>query len=408
MAREYTRAAFHTLVWSKPMTTLAKEFALSDVALHKICRKHSVPSPPLGWWAKKQAGKPVTVTPLPPAASDKLDRIFVAAPELRGETPAVASAREAARVRASDQPDDGGASDDLVERTIGALREARPSEAGLVATDAPDLVSCSIAPESIDRLATALQRIAAAARHQGFRLQAGGRHAQFSGEDETLDVSISEQVRRIRHVLTAKEQAEEDAWRRKRERRRKGNPWDWEFDPRPSFPEWDYVRTGLLGIELERIYVPLGSGPRKSFRDAKTQRLENMATDIGVALAVLATAKREERERRAEAERVRSAERRERERPLREAHVADRRRAGLASILAELADLARLRSLMSRLAAAPGEDPHPRLAELIDWSRAELARREAALSSDGIEDRLTRDRLFGDDDDHDFRAPFFL
>src|SRR3546814_2233578 len=49
------------------MTRLAKEFGLSDVALHKICRKHEIPTPPLGYWAKKAHGKPVTNTPLPKA-----------------------------------------------------------------------------------------------------------------------------------------------------------------------------------------------------------------------------------------------------------------------------------------------------------------------------------------------------
>lgn len=53
MARVFTREQFYELVWSKPMTHLAKEFAISDVALHKICRKHGIPKPPLGWWAKK-------------------------------------------------------------------------------------------------------------------------------------------------------------------------------------------------------------------------------------------------------------------------------------------------------------------------------------------------------------------
>lgn len=58
MAQKYSRLEFYELVWSKPVTHLAKEFALSDVTIHKICRKHQIPTPPLGWWAKKQAGKP--------------------------------------------------------------------------------------------------------------------------------------------------------------------------------------------------------------------------------------------------------------------------------------------------------------------------------------------------------------
>ncbi len=60
------------------MTHLAKEFAISDVALHKICRKHDIPNPPLGWWAKKAAGKKVKHAPLPRAKAGGVDRITIA------------------------------------------------------------------------------------------------------------------------------------------------------------------------------------------------------------------------------------------------------------------------------------------------------------------------------------------
>ncbi|MEY3235804.1 MAG: hypothetical protein RL230_3075 [Pseudomonadota bacterium] len=78
MARVFTREEFYELVWSKPMTHLAKEFTISDVALHRICKKHDIPNPPLGWWAKKAAGKSVTQTPLPKANVAHLSRITIA------------------------------------------------------------------------------------------------------------------------------------------------------------------------------------------------------------------------------------------------------------------------------------------------------------------------------------------
>ena len=59
MSKRLTRQQLHDLVWDRPMTKLAKEFGLSDVALHKICRKFRVPTPPVGYWAKKAYGKPV-------------------------------------------------------------------------------------------------------------------------------------------------------------------------------------------------------------------------------------------------------------------------------------------------------------------------------------------------------------
>jgi hypothetical protein len=64
VAQQLSRTEFYDLVWSKPLTHLAKELGVSDVALHKVCKKHEIPNPPLGWWAKKAAGKPVKQTPL--------------------------------------------------------------------------------------------------------------------------------------------------------------------------------------------------------------------------------------------------------------------------------------------------------------------------------------------------------
>jgi hypothetical protein len=41
MAVLLTREELHELVWSEPVTKLAAKFKISDVALHKICRKHN-------------------------------------------------------------------------------------------------------------------------------------------------------------------------------------------------------------------------------------------------------------------------------------------------------------------------------------------------------------------------------
>jgi hypothetical protein len=58
--REITRDELHQLVWSKPTSTVAKEFGLSDVGLAKICRKLGVKKPPRGYWAKAARGMRVS------------------------------------------------------------------------------------------------------------------------------------------------------------------------------------------------------------------------------------------------------------------------------------------------------------------------------------------------------------
>ena len=403
MARVFTREEFYELVWSKPLTHLAKEFSISDVALHKICRKHDIPNPPLGWWAKKAAGKNVKQAPLPKAKAGSADRITIANADLSREAAALAGVREQARILASEGDDSQAAPPHpVIERTLAWLRKAKPSAIDIVAANGPGLIKCEVATSSIDRLAIALPRIVRGASLQGFELVAGEGSATFKSETETVGFSITETIRREKHVLTDAERAKEEAWERKKDRAARRNSWDDVFFDRPRFPEWDYHPTGQLSFEFEQVYIFRGTAPRRSFRDAKVQRLENMASDIAVGLAVLAAAKTEERLRREAEQRRIEEERRRRELAARIKHVEERRATGLGAILSELDELDRLRRLTAMLTQEVSVEPRPRLSAFLAWAREHLAKREARLSRRAMEERFEAERLFGDDDDHGF------
>jgi hypothetical protein len=404
VARVFTREEFYELVWSKPMTHLAKEFAISDVALHKICRKHGIPNPPLGWWAKKAAGKKVKQTPLPEARAGTAHKITIAGADLGREPSILATAREQARILASEGNDDQAAPPHpIIDRTIAKLGREKPSDIGLVAAGGVGLIKCEVAPKSVDRLAVVLPRIVRAASLQGFQLVGGEGAAHFKSETEVIGISISELVRREKHVLTDSERAKEEAWQRKRDLAARRNAWDSAFLDRPRFPEWDYHPTGQLSFELEQVYVfGGGTAPRRSFRDAKIQRLENMASEIGVGLAVLAIAKTEQRLRREAEQRRAEEERQRREQAARIKHIEDRRTAGLSAILTELDELDRLRRLIVMVATEIPVEPTPRLSTFLAWAKEHLAKREARFSAQAIEHRFAAEHLFGDTDDHTF------
>lgn len=187
----------------------------------------------------------------------------------------------------------------------------------------------------------------------------------FKLEVETVGVSIAESIRREKHVLTETERAKEETWERKRDRAAKRNSWDDVFFDRPRFPEWDFHPTGQLSFEFEQVYVFGGLAPRRSFRDAKVQRLENMASDIAVGLAVLAAAKTEERLRREAEQRRIKEERHRRELAARIKHIEDRRTAGLGAVLSELDELDRLRRLIGMLTEGETVEQTPRLSGFL-------------------------------------------
>lgn len=322
-----------------------------------------------------------------------------------GEPAPLAQAREEARIIASTAGSEGPAkSHRLIEHTLGQLRKGKAGEKGLIAVGRLGVIHCEVAAHSIERLAEVLPKIVQAAAHQGFELKPGQSAAVFERDGETVGFSITEQVKREKHVLTEKEQATLDAWERKRDRQIARRSWDWSsnFD-RPTFPEWDYRPTGHLTFEFEHSYF-WGLSPRRSFRDAKVQRLEDLAEDIAVGLAVFAAAKVEDRLRReAEARRIED-ERRKREEAARARHVEGRRLAGLTTILAEVEEMQKLRTLIRALVDHASSDPSPRVSVFIDWAQEHLSKREALLSPGGIEKRFADLQLFGDTDDYDFKT----
>lgn len=59
------RSELYAAVWAAPVRALAQEVGLSDTRVATICKKHGVPLPARGHWAKLAAGKLVENTPLP-------------------------------------------------------------------------------------------------------------------------------------------------------------------------------------------------------------------------------------------------------------------------------------------------------------------------------------------------------
>lgn len=73
----FTREKLYEEVWTRPVTQLAKEIGVSDVALAKICRKLNVPVPPRGYWARIAAGHPSKRPALPtPTATTAQAHVF--------------------------------------------------------------------------------------------------------------------------------------------------------------------------------------------------------------------------------------------------------------------------------------------------------------------------------------------
>lgn len=90
----FERELLYKEVWAEPVATVAGRYALAGAGLRKICRKLGVPMPPLGYWARVEAGKKPRVTPLRAdhdGPTQHVRRIHVdeAAPEREARTAAL-------------------------------------------------------------------------------------------------------------------------------------------------------------------------------------------------------------------------------------------------------------------------------------------------------------------------------
>lgn len=77
MPHKFTRQELYDLVWSAPVQAVAKTFSLSDRGLAKICTAANIPVPARGYWAKKEAGKPVTRPGLPARGFGQEDLVVI-------------------------------------------------------------------------------------------------------------------------------------------------------------------------------------------------------------------------------------------------------------------------------------------------------------------------------------------
>jgi integrase len=65
----FNREALYELVWTAPVSEIAKKLGVSDVGLAKLCRRAAIPLPGRGYWARVESGQQIAAEPLPPAPS---------------------------------------------------------------------------------------------------------------------------------------------------------------------------------------------------------------------------------------------------------------------------------------------------------------------------------------------------
>ena len=204
------RETLYEEVWETPPSRLGPEkYRISDVGLRKVCEKLHVPTPPRGYWAKRQHGKDPSKESLPDLPED--------APEAH----TFDSTETSTSKDSGSQENDSGNSHveapsigipeitvdphlknphPLIRNARNALKDAQPDTYGRVQASTGKAVSVSVSPSETGRALRILDALVKGAESVGWPVRgaSAGKHgaSHFVIADEEVPFRITERTTR--------------------------------------------------------------------------------------------------------------------------------------------------------------------------------------------------------------------
>jgi hypothetical protein len=416
-----TRDDLYELVWSKPMSELAKDFGISDVALAKRCKGLGIPVPGRGYWARLDAGqtphrpklperepewrdhRALTVAPAPDASPSvrspadppqeaeriqRADAVWLAehiafesrpdslieVPEsTRNWEPVIRTYRDrleaaAKEMRASREATERYEKAPASRRGPAFIKETwkwqSSKDRGQRLWDSHKPIAFRLSLGTYERALGIVNALALAARVRGFSVRDGGDLGRvvFAGHEAEIQMRMTEQLER-------------------KHRPRVG------YDGKTEQESY-MVPTGRLRISLQTGYP---EGP--TFEDQGTKRLESMLNPVFVAMYRLVVkcwvwerAQEEARRRTEEAERQRALERQIKDEQERKAAEERNRRQQLSEETKNWDAARRIRDYVAHIHAA-----NPNCPNTDGWTQWALA------VADDLDPTATRLRKVGEE-----------
>jgi hypothetical protein len=285
--QEFTRKELYDLVWATPMTKLAKRFGISDVGLRKICVKHDIPTPPLGYWTKLNFGKSVERAALGTAGDNIRDKVLVALSAAMDLPEAAVTAEVEAREIYTDPikvPIDPPKDLHPVARaTSRALRSAKPDDNQFLHAEGTGVIKTTIGSANITRVVIIIDTLLKSLQQKGHGTKDGKDSADLIIDGERLCLTISEISDKVEHLPTKAELKARAEW----EERRIKWPSMYSSETR-HWRSWDYVPSGRLAVTLTdplREHWQPGHQLGR-WHDRKSTRIEGSLAAILVAAHV--------------------------------------------------------------------------------------------------------------------------
>ena len=284
------REELYKMVWSEPVSKLARGYGLSDRGLGKICMRLEIPVPGRGYWQMKKKGLKMPVPPLRPTKKINATGTYIhgkSKPHGDGEE----DHETCDLITAEKMPENKikvplslDSPHDLIVMTQRSLIGAKADARGLKQPRARGCLDIHVGQGSIDRAMLIMDTLVKALETRGFDISVQ-KEAPFSTTiavmDEIIEFALNEDLNRTERKLTSAQMKEKEK-----------HPWMY------SIQEYDYSPNGILYL---RIKNDDSLNTRKTWSDGRRQRLEECLNSFvgGLAKAAIAIKHlRTERERR--------------------------------------------------------------------------------------------------------------
>lgn len=338
-----TRAELYEKVWTTPMRKLAPEYGLSDVGLAKLCRRHNIPLPGLGYWARVQFGQKPERPTLPSSADPRLDVVEI----LPGEPGQQVEKKERIEYPKIEVPADMEISHPVALRFRRILFKSKKDQRGVLLAS-EGTVPLKITPESLPRALRICDVLFSALEHNKCTIswpKPYNTPLEIIVNDEKMHLSISEKLHR-------KEKPPSESSSR------------W-------WKDYEYTPTGELKLAFSSSEF---SWVSKSWNDGKRRRLEDFMGEIVGECERTGLAIKRCRQERIEAEHRRAEEqKREAEKAARQAEY-DRKATIVTKFAQDWRESKLIKCFVRALqAATDAAEVSPELKEdlqkIIDWGR---------------------------------------
>ena len=300
----YERAKLYEEVWAEAVTTVAKRYGISDVALRKICKQLAVPLPPLGYWAKIAAGKKLPTPPLPKySGPEELVRQRYISDVPVEPDPEHLVARREFEARPENRivvPETLDMPHPLVAATERALRRPKQRDLRNLPTTERRALDMSVSEASLPRALRIMDTLVKALDARGIPL----RIIELDGKQRSC-VTLQAQKLAVRLVENMSRTEREPTEKERQEIKKYGHTY---LPDRYVYQPTGMLKLGIIGDYYDEL--------QKVVADSKHRRIEQCLNDFVVKLEAEAVRRKREGEHRKRQERL--WEERERRRQERE------------------------------------------------------------------------------------------